>query len=379
MRLAAFIIVSLLASAPTLGAEQTAQTPAQAKQQLAAAQSAIDEVQTWLFKANAQQSNEEKRLQNAVVALANSTRELEGLAEQRRSLEGKLDELQRLISGQESALAAREQALGDVIRALHKQGDMSLARAFLSGQGPTNAARQLNYLSRITAAQRAALTLYKQALDELIQSQLQLEAQRQELVRVQARSAAAQEKRVAETQEREAALAALTTSIKTQRGELEQLEMDKAGIQQLVEQLELAMRRIPAPEAGARFASMKGKLSAPVKASIHARFGTDSNGVSRQGLTFDANSGESVLAVHSGRVVFADWLRGAGLLVIVDHGDSYMTLYGNNESLEVMAGVSIEAGDVVANAGRGAGEKAGLHFEIRKGGIALNPEAWLSK
>ena len=379
MRLAAFIIVSLLASAPTLGAEQTAQTPEQAKQQLAAAQSAIDEVQTWLFKANAQQSNEEKRLQNAVVALANSTRELEGLAEQRRSLEGKLDELQRLISGQESALAAREQALGDVIRALHKQGDMSLARAFLSGQGPTNAARQLNYLSRITAAQRAALTLYKQALDELIQSQLQLEAQRQELVRVQARSAAAQEKRVAETQEREAALAALTTSIKTQRGELEQLEMDKAGIQQLVEQLELAMRRIPAPEAGTRFASMKGKLSAPVKASIHARFGTDSNGVSRQGLTFGANSGESVLAVHSGRVVFADWLRGAGLLVIVDHGDSYMTLYGNNESLEVMAGVSIEAGDVVANAGRGAGEKAGLHFEIRKGGIALNPEAWLSK
>ena len=379
MRLAAFIIVSLLASAPTLGAEQTAQTPAQAKQQLAAAQSAIDEVQTWLLKANAQQSNEEKRLQNAVVALANSTRELEGLAEQRRSLEGKLDELQRLISGQESALAAREQALGDVIRALHKQGDMSLARAFLSGQGPTNAARQLNYLSRITAAQRATLTLYKQALDELIQSQLQLEAQRQELVRVQARSAAAQEKRVAETQEREAALAALTTSIKTQRGELEQLEMDKAGIQQLVEQLELAMRKIPVPEAGTHFALMKGKLSAPVKASIHARFGTDSNGVSRQGLTFDANSGESVLAVHSGRVVFADWLRGAGLLVIVDHGDSYMTLYGNNESLEVMAGVSIEAGDVVANAGRGAGEKAGLHFEIRKGGIALNPEAWLSK
>ena len=89
-----------------------------------------------------------------------------------------------------------------------------------------------------------------------------------------------------------------------------------------------------------------------MKASIHARFGTDSNGVSRQGLTFDANSGESVLAVHSGRVVFADWLRGAGLLVIVDHGDSYMTLYGNNESLEVTAGVSIEAGEVVANAGR---------------------------
>ena len=379
MRLAAFIIVSLMASAPTLGAEQTAQTPEQAKQQLLAAQGAIDEVQAWLVKANAQQSNEEKRLQNAVVALSNSTRGLEGLAEQRRSLEVKLDELQRLIAGQKSTLVAREQELGDVMRALYRQGDMSLARAFLSGQGPTNATRQLNYLSSIAATQRATLASYKQALDGRTKSQLQIGSQRQKLVRVEARSAAAQEKRAAETQERQAALAGLTNSIKTQRGELEQLEMDKAGIQQLVEQLELAMRKIPVPEAGTHFALMKGKLSAPVKASIYARFGTDSNGVSRQGLTFDANGSEAVLAVHSGRVVFADWLRGAGLLVIVDHGDSYMTLYGNNESLKVTAGVSIEAGDVVANAGRGAGEDAGLHFEIRKGGIALDPEAWLSK
>ena len=374
MRLAAFIIVALLASAPTLGAEQTAQTPEQAKQRLAAAQSAIDEVQTWLLKANAQQSNEEKRLQNAVVALANSSRELEGLAEQRRSLEGKLDELQRLISGQESALVAREQELGDVMRALHKQGDMSLARAFLSGQGPTNAARQLNYLSRITATQRATLTLYQQALDDLIQSQLQLEAQRQELVRVQARSAAAQEKRVAETQEREAALAALSNKIKTQRGELEQLEMDKAGIQQLVEQLELAMRRIPAPEAGTRFASMKGKLSAPVKAAIHARFGTDSNGVSRQGLTFEANSGESVLAVHTGRVVFADWLRGAGLLVIVDHGDSYMTLYGNNESLEVVAGVSLRQATLWLTRGEAPAKTLDCISKFAKAGLRSIPK-----
>jgi septal ring factor EnvC (AmiA/AmiB activator) len=78
-------------------------------------------------------------------------------------------------------------------------------------------------------------------------------------------------------------------------------------------------------------------------------------------------------------VVFADWLRGAGLLVIVDHGDGYMTLYGNNESLEVATGVSVEAGDVVSSAGRSVAREAGLHFEIRKGGVALDPEEWLSK
>jgi septal ring factor EnvC (AmiA/AmiB activator) len=231
----------------------------------------------------------------------------------------------------------------------------------------------------LTASQRETLAAYELALDELNQSRQQIESRKQALVSVEARVATTLEEHTAEAQEREAALAALTRTLQTQRGELEQLEMDKAGVQQLIEQLELALRRIPAPDAGTRFASLKGKLSTPVEAPIASRFGIDSNGLSRQGVTFRSKSGEPVLAVHSGRVVFADWLRGAGLLVIIDHGDSYMTLYGNNESLEVSAGVSVNAGDVVASAGKSAAEETGLHFEIRKGGVALDPEEWLSK
>lgn len=379
MRTLALVIASLLYCAALFGAEKAAQTPEQAREQLAAAQRAIDEVQAWLARANDQQSAEEKRLQDAAIALSDSSRELKELATQRQRLEGELADLERLIAAQTTEINARQQALDDVLRALHRQGEGNLARAFLSGQGPTNAARQLTYLNRLTASQRETLAAYELALDELNQSRQQIESRKQALVSVEARVAATLEERTAEAQEREAALAALTRTIQTQRGELEQLEMDKAGVQQLIEQLELALRRIPAPDAGTRFASLKGKLSTPVEAPIASRFGIDSNGLSRQGVTFRSKSGEPVLAVHSGRVVFADWLRGAGLLVIIDHGDSYMTLYGNNESLEVMAGVSIVAGEVVANAGRGAGENAGLHFEIRKGGIALNPEAWLSK
>jgi septal ring factor EnvC (AmiA/AmiB activator) len=301
------------------------------------------------------------------------------LATQRQRLEGELADLERLIAAQTTEINARQQALDDVLRALHRQGEGNLARAFLSGQGPTNAARQLTYLNRLTASQRETLAAYELALDELNQSRQQIESRKQALVSVEARVAATLEERTAEAQEREAALAALTRTIQTQRGELEQLEMDKAGVQQLIEQLELALRRIPAPDAGTRFASLKGKLSTPVEAPIASRFGIDSNGLSRQGVTFRSKSGEPVLAVHSGRVVFADWLRGAGLLVIIDHGDSYMTLYGNNESLEVSAGVSVNAGDVVASAGKSAAEETGLHFEIRKGGVALDPEEWLSK
>ncbi len=378
MRTLVLVIVSLFHCAVLIGAEQKAQTPEQAREQLAAAQRAIDEVQAWLERANTQQSAEEKRLQDAAIALSNSSRELKELATQRQRLEGELAELERLIAAQTSALSARQQELDDVLRALHRQGEGNLARAFLSGQGPTNATRQLTYLNHLTASQRETLAAYESALDELNQGRRQLESRKQALVSVEARVVETLEERTAEAQEREAALAALTRTIQTQRSELEQLEMDKAGVQQLIEQLELAMRRIPTT-AGTRFASMKGKLSAPVEAPIATRFGVDSNGLSRQGITFDVTLGEPVLAVHSGRVVFADWLRGAGLLVIVDHGDGYMTLYSNNESLEVATGVSVEAGDVVASAGRSVAREAGLHFEIRKGGVALDPEEWLSK
>ena len=378
MRTLVLVIVSLFHCAVLIGAEQKAQTPEQAREQLAAAQRAIDEVQAWLERANTQQSAEEKRLQDAAIALSNSSRELKELATQRQRLEGELAELERLIAAQTSALSARQQELDDVLRALHRQGEGNLARAFLSGQGPTNATRQLTYLNHLTASQRETLAAYESALDELNQGRRQLESRKQALVSVEARVVETLEERTAEAQERETALAALTRTIQTQRSELEQLEMDKAGVQQLIEQLELAMRRIPTT-AGTRFASMKGKLSAPVEAPIATRFGVDSNGLSRQGITFDVTLGEPVLAVHSGKVVFADWLRGAGLLVIVDHGDGYMTLYSNNESLEVATGVLVEAGDVVASAGRGVAREAGLHFEIRKGGVALDPEEWLSK
>lgn len=379
MRTLALVIASLLYCAALFGAEKAAQTPEQAREQLAAAQRAINEVRDWLARANDQQSAEEKRLQDAAIALSDSSRELKELATQRQRLEGELADLERLIAAQTTEINARQQALDDVLRALHRQGEGNLARAFLSGQGPTNAARQLTYLNRLTASQRETLAAYELALDELNQSRQQIESRKQALVSVEARVAATLEERTAEAQEREAALAALTRTIQTQRGELEQLEMDKAGVQQLIEQLELALRRIPAPDAGTRFASLKGKLSTPVEAPIASRFGLDSNGLSRQGVTFRSKSGEPVLAVHSGRVVFADWLRGAGLLVIIDHGDSYMTLYGNNESLEVSAGVSVNAGDVVASAGKSAAEETGLHFEIRKGGVALDPGEWLSK
>ena len=184
MRTLALVITSLLHCAVLFGAEQEAQTPEQAREQLAAAQRAIDEVQAWLERANTQQSAEEKRLQDAAIALSNSSRELKELATQRQRLEGELAELERLIAAQTSALNARQQELDAVLRALHRQGEGNIARAFLSGQGPTNAARLLTYLNHLTDSQRETLAAYEFALDELNQSRKQIESRKQALVSV---------------------------------------------------------------------------------------------------------------------------------------------------------------------------------------------------
>jgi septal ring factor EnvC (AmiA/AmiB activator) len=134
----------------------------------------------------------------------------------------------------------------------------------------------------------------------------------------------------------------------------------------------------PAAPAGA-FASLKGQLRAPVSGQIAARFGTKrGQGPSWKGVFIRAAEGADVRAVAGGRVVFAEWLRGFGNLIIVDHGGQYMSIYGNNQSLLKRAGDIVKAGDPIASAGNSGGnEESGLYFELRHQGTAFDPAGWV--
>ncbi len=135
----------------------------------------------------------------------------------------------------------------------------------------------------------------------------------------------------------------------------------------------------PAAPDGA-FASLKGKLRAPVAGTLAAKFGSKRDGgPSWKGVFLKAPEGSDVKAVAAGRVVFAAWMRGFGNLIIVDHGSEYLSIYGSNQSLLKRVGDAVKGGDSIASAGNtGGGEDSGLYFELRHQGAALNPASWVS-
>jgi septal ring factor EnvC (AmiA/AmiB activator) len=143
----------------------------------------------------------------------------------------------------------------------------------------------------------------------------------------------------------------------------------------------LRNERLPSPEqSGAPFAQLRGKLHLPVRGDLAGRFGRprEDGGATWKGLFIRATAGEEVKAVAGGRVVFADWLRGFGNIIIVDHGDGYMSLYGNNETLYKQAGETVKAGDAVAAVGNSGGNpQTGLYFEMRYQSRPFDPLGWV--
>ena len=167
---------------------------------------------------------------------------------------------------------------------------------------------------------------------------------------------------------------------RTARKELERLKEQQGGLEKLVRELRRALERIdkfPTDSKDA-FAKLRGKLAWPVAGKLVASFGqTRAGGVKWDGVLLAGAQGTPVRAVYHGRVVYADWLSGLGLLTIIDHGDGYLSLYGHNERLYKEVGERVTAGDTIATLGDSGGRpRPELYFEIRKGGRPVDPRPW---
>ena len=348
---------------------------AEARAQLEATEAAMAEIAAWLEQANGQQSREEKRLQQATAKLEASSARLAGQRQAERELTQEISALNAQQATQRAALSAQEAQLAELLRALHKQGDVSALRALLSGEAPSSSQRRLVLLKHLSAAQRQTLARYENQLASLAATAQELNTRQAQLSKAREALQREQQTLAQDRLNREQALTALAKSIGDQRSELEQLEIDKAGVQQLIDRLNAALQQVPRRAESTRFATARRSLPSPVDADISRNFGRDDSGLGHSGISYSTASGTPVRAVHGGRVVFADWLRGAGLLVIIDHGDAYMTLYGNNEALEVVAGDSVATGEPLSRST--SADQGGLYFEIRHRGVAQDPEGWL--
>jgi septal ring factor EnvC (AmiA/AmiB activator) len=283
-----------------------------------------------------------------------------------------------------------------VLYARYTQGERSLPRTLLSGDDPHAIARRLVYEGHLARAQADLIGRARDDLARLAALEAAAREQVAALVSVEARARAERDTLRASAAERRQVLARIGDRARQARTDLAAAQRNEARLAQLVEELARAVRPPPRPgaarpeaarpdpAAGAppigAFSGLKGRLRAPVQGELSARFGAQMQAASPspKGVFFRAPEGGGVRAVAGGRVVFADWMRGYGNLLIVDHGDDYLSIYGNNEAVLKRVGDAVHAGDVVATVGASGGnESAGLYFELRHQGKAFDPVPWM--
>ncbi|MEH6561686.1 MAG: peptidoglycan DD-metalloendopeptidase family protein, partial [Marinobacter sp.] len=234
------------------------------------------------------------------------------------------------------------------------------------------------YLSRDTVGR---LEAFQRNLEELKVTQAEVQNTRAKLAKSEEGVIKRQQELTTSRQKREKTLAALNQDIRTRRNEKDELESDRKRLEKLLSEVQEAIANIPSPNESQPFPSLRNKLPWPAQGKVLSRFGDKyaEGKLRRNGLLIQTGEGADVKAIHYGRVVFANWLRGFGLITIIDHGDGYMTLYGHSSSLFTSPGDWVAAGEAIAQAGRTGGtDTPALYFEVRHNGKPDNPGRWLA-
>jgi septal ring factor EnvC (AmiA/AmiB activator) len=369
-----------------------ARRAAEAKAELRELRNRIEALQKQLTETEDTRSEAVDALRESERAISEARRSLRELAQQSEAAARRLAELRAEIRTREADLEEQRRRLAQLLRHQYQQGGAGPARVLLNQHDPNRIARQLHYLRYIAHARSAMLDDLRAnvaRLDELAREAADKVAE----LKSMAAETAAQERRLErERQARAQALAKVAQDIRQRQREIGTLRRDEARLTRLIEQIGRALARAPAsarprnerlPDAsldGSPFEQLKGRLSLPVRGELGNRFGSprSDGGPAWKGLFIAARAGEEVRAIAAGRVVFADWLRGFGNLLIIDHGGAYMSLYGNNEALYKQVGDVIRGGDPIASVGNSGGSAdSGLYFEVRHQGKPLDPLTWV--
>lgn len=358
--------------------------------QLDALRSRIEQMRTRISAAEESRSEARDQLRESEQAISNSSRVLRALSSRRAAASSEVRTLAQQIEALESDIASRQEALGRWLALRYIHGESGDLRLLLSGQDPNSVARELHYLGYISRAQADFIEELRAGLARRRQLEAQAREASSELAT--AESSLRRERGVLLRQQlaRRKVLTRVSGQLREQRRQVKYLERDEFRLSRLVEEIGkviastalLRNEKLPdASTAQGPFSGMKGKLRLPVKGDLTNRFGTQrsNGGPAWKGLFIRSQAGQEVRAVAAGRVVFSDWLRGFGNLLIVDHGQNYLTIYGNNESVLKQVGDTVRGGDAVATVGASGGNlESGLYFEIRHQGKAFDPMRWVS-
>ena len=315
-----------------------------------------------------------------------------------RASRAAIGELAARRASQERSLETGQAALGRLLAARAvagiSGGAPDFVRLALSGEGLADAARKLHYLTYVSRAAAQIIESHRNGLAEAARLKAYSEDQARELAAIETRGRSDRERLLKERREHRRLLERIAGEIHNARKRIQVLLADESRLSRLVQEIGKVLaarpgagyaRVLAVPEAGTDaaaglFSALRGSLRLPVRGELAGRFGTlrPEGGVSAKGVFIRAPEGEQVRAVGAGRVVYSDWMRGFGNLLIVDHGEAYLSIYGNNESLLKQTGDSVSLGEPLATVGQSGGnEQTGLYFELRHLGRPFDPLRWV--
>ncbi|MGE8394008.1 MAG: murein hydrolase activator EnvC family protein [Pseudomonas sp.] len=420
----ALIVLALSCLLSPAFADERAQT----QQQLDATRQDIAELKKMLGKLQEEKSGVQKDLRSTETDIGKLEKQVEALQLELKKTEGELERLDTEKKKLQSARIEQQRLIAIQARSAYQNGREEYLKLLLNQQNPEKFARTLTYYDYLSQARLTQLRNFNETLRQLANVEKDINLQQAQLLAQQGTLDSQRQELEKVRTERKEVLAKLNNDVKARDQKLQAREQDQADLSKVLKTIEETLARqareaeearqkallaaqeaekqrqrealaanssdapkkpkaLPGPLVsssgetfGGAFSAARGKLPWPVNGRLLARFGETRGDDSRakwDGVMISASQGSQVRAVHGGRVVFADWLRGAGLLVILDHGNGYLSLYGHNQSLLKSAGDVVKAGEAISTVGNSGGQdSSGLYFAIRQQGRPSDPAQW---
>lgn len=367
------------------------------RQELDQIKAEIGKLREVLQQFKGQRAELQKSLKKSETDINKTQKQIRQIEQQLQKQEQELQKLQQQRETMQRAKTEQQDQIGRQVRAAYEIGQQNRLKALLNHEDSATVTRAMVYYDYFNRARAEQIDAYIELLSRLDTLQPEIERRSEEL-RV-ARSELDKERRQLQQAhaERSKALLAINSSIQNKGEELKQRARDRDALEQVLKKIErearareaktrekqehqsLASSQLQPVGGGRPFRELRGQLPWPVAGKPENRFGSSRYGSEMrwQGINIRAREGDHVQAIHNGKVVFADWLRGSGLLIILDHGDGYISLYAHNQTLLKSVGDTVKAGEFIATVGSSGGEdRAALYFEIRHKGVPTNPAEW---
>lgn len=351
----------------------------QTKQQLEQVKSQIKNVQRRLSSQRKEYGSAAKSLRQTEQKINSAAKILRATRAQIGNENSKLKRNKQQEVKLQKDKGDHQRLLAQQLKSAYTSGRQEYLKLLLNQEQPEKLGRMLTYYEYLNQARSQSIQALGNTIIELRQVEQDIQNSLKELSVLEASQEREQQRLLSLKSQREKEVRSLAVSIASQDKRLASLRENEEELESIIRRMEQALREIIQQQDLEGLAKYKGKLTWPLKGRLALNYGERINrDIRSNGIRIAAQEGKEVAAVFHGRVVFSDWLRGFGLLVIIDHGKGYMSLYGNNQSLFKEVGDWVEAGEMIATVGQSGGQPSpGLYFEIRFQGKAHNPMQWI--